>query len=86
MRSDTHKAFTLFTSPRSQRRSLALPAMNLWQGAHDALDKALRSRDFDALTLDQQLEVAEIKVLLSVGQELSGIHHDGINPQFTPGE
>ncbi|MFF2632904.1 hypothetical protein ACFVR6_08510 [Microbacterium sp. NPDC058021] len=30
------------------------------------------------MTVDQQLKVAEVAALLSISQELSQIHHDGI--------
>lgn len=53
--------------------------MNLWNDAYDALS-AIDSRD--DLTVDQQIKMAEIKALLSIGQELSLIHHQGINPDF----
>lgn len=54
--------------------------MNMWTDAFDdmnALD--LRSEE---LNVDQRLKVAEIKALLSISQELSRIHHEGINPDF----
>lgn len=34
------------------------------------------------LTTDQRLKVAEISALLSIAQELSLIHHAGINPRY----
>ena len=39
--------------------------------------------DFDNLTLDQKLKVAEIKALLAIGQELSLIQDSGINPKWS---
>lgn len=40
--------------------------------------------EVDHLTVDQRLKVAEIAALLSISQELSLIHHQGINPEFDP--
>jgi hypothetical protein len=60
--------------------------MNLWHDAFDALSDAVPHGNFDTATVDQKLKVAEIKALLSISQELSKIHHEGINPNFTPGE
>jgi hypothetical protein len=37
----------------------------------------------DELTIDQKLKLAEIKALLSISQELSKIHHEGINPDYS---
>jgi hypothetical protein len=34
------------------------------------------------LSTDQQLELVEIKALPSISQELSRIHHEGINPEY----
>jgi hypothetical protein len=55
--------------------------VNLWADAFDAMN-AIESRE-DHLTLDQQMQMAHIKALLAIGQELSGIHHAGINPEYT---
>lgn len=38
--------------------------------------------DVDHLTTDQRLQVAQVAALLSIAQELSGIHHAGINPEY----
>lgn len=38
--------------------------------------------DLDHLTIDQRLKVAEVAALLSIAQELSAIHHAGINPEY----
>ncbi len=54
--------------------------MNLWYTAFDDLH-AIEAECKD-LTIDQRLKVAEIKALLSIGQELSKIHHEGINPEY----
>ena len=37
----------------------------------------------EELTVDQRLKIAEIKALLSISQELSKIHHEGINPEYS---
>ena len=37
----------------------------------------------DELTIDQTLKLAEVKALLSISQELSRIHHEGINPDYS---
>lgn len=58
--------------------------MNMWADAFDemnALDKKA-----DEMTLDQRLKLAEIKALLSISQELSKIHHEGINPEYYSGD
>jgi len=54
--------------------------MNMWAEAFDAMN-AIDSSD-EVLTTDQKLKLAEIKALLSISQELSQIHHEGINPKF----
>lgn len=56
--------------------------MNMWTDAFDDMNAI--DLQHDKLTLDQQLKVAEIKALLSISQELSRIHHDGINPDYDP--
>ncbi len=38
--------------------------------------------DVEHLSIDQRLKVVEITALLSIAQELSAIHHAGINPQY----
>jgi hypothetical protein len=38
--------------------------------------------EVDHLTTDQRLKVAEVAALLSISQELSGIRHGGINPEY----
>jgi hypothetical protein len=38
--------------------------------------------DVEHLTTDQRLKVAEVAALLSIAQELSAIHHAGINPEY----
>ncbi|MBM0237133.1 hypothetical protein JNW88_08205 [Micromonospora sp. ATA32] len=59
--------------------------MGMWHEAADALSEAIDSEKTGRLTTDQQLKVAEIKALLAIGQELSKIHHEGINPEYDSG-
>ncbi len=54
--------------------------MEMWTHALDEIHAIERE---DVLTVDQRIRVVEIKALLSIGQELSLIHHQGINPEFT---
>ena len=58
--------------------------MNLFNMAFD--DMNALDTDDGSLTTDQRLKIAEIKALLSISQELSKIHHEGINPDFSAGE
>lgn len=56
--------------------------MDLFVDAFDDMNAIdLKSEE---LSIDQRLKVAEIKALLSISQELSKIHHHGINPEFDP--
>jgi hypothetical protein len=57
--------------------------MDLWSDAFDSMNAI--DRDADNLTVDQRLKLAEIKALLSISQELSKIHHEGINPEYFSG-
>lgn len=58
--------------------------MNMWTDAFDDMNSIdLRHSE---LTIDQRLKIAEIKALLSISQELSKIHHEGINPEYDAGE
>jgi hypothetical protein len=54
--------------------------MDMWTDAFDAMN-AIDSQSQN-LNIDQQLKLAEIKALLSISQELSKIHHEGINPEY----
>lgn len=67
--------------------------MSDYNTAWDSLAKAIGAAkgassgsidDVDHLTTDQRLKVAEIAALLSISQELSLIHHQGINPEYLP--
>jgi hypothetical protein len=44
----------------------------------NAIDRAQYAK-----TDDQKLKIAEIKALLAIGQELSAIQNDGINPDWS---
>ncbi|WP_164842390.1 hypothetical protein [Actinoplanes solisilvae] len=55
--------------------------MSMWHEAADALGQV--DPETEELTVDQRLKYAEVKALLSIGQELSRIHEEGINPKFT---
>jgi hypothetical protein len=55
--------------------------MSLWNEASDELSKAERDLG-QGMSADHRLKVAEIKALLAIGQELSQIHHEGINPDY----
>jgi hypothetical protein len=59
--------------------------MNLFADAFDELNgiEAREEKTGKGLTVDQQLKVAEIKALLSISQELSKIHHHGVNPDYS---
>lgn len=55
--------------------------MNMWADAFDELG-AVVDQERDKLSVDQRLQVAQIKALLSISQELSKIHHEGVNPEY----
>lgn len=56
--------------------------MDLFSDAFDDMNAVdMKAKELD-LTVDQQLKIAEIKALLSISQELSKIHHEGINPEY----
>lgn len=55
--------------------------MSMWNEAADELSKAERDLGTE-MDADHRLKVAEIKALLAIGQELSQIHHEGINPTY----
>lgn len=39
----------------------------------------------DDLTVDQRIAAANVIALAAIAEELSQIHHQGINPEFDPG-
>lgn len=55
--------------------------MHMWSDAFDDMNKI---DAMEGLSVDQRLKVAEIKALLSISQELSNIHHSGINAEYSP--
>ena len=68
--------------------------MNDYSTAWDSLAKTIGAAkgqssgyfdDVDHLTIDQRLKVAEVAALLSIAQELSGIRHGGVNPEYLAG-
>lgn len=65
--------------------------MNDYSSAWDSLAQTIGAAknqgsgsfdDLDHLTIDQRLKVAEVAALLSIAQELSGIRHGGIRPEY----
>ncbi len=51
---------------------------------HDAIDHMnTTDRDAEQLTIDQRLKLAEAKALVAIGQGLSMLHHQGINPTYS---
>jgi hypothetical protein len=70
------------TSRREDQRYATGPVsdasgMNLWHITFDDMNE-LEQRHGDAMTVDQKLQLTMIKALLSISQELSKIHHEGI--------
>lgn len=49
--------------------------MSLWHDTHDTLTDLEATPD---LTIDQRIQIAQAWATLSVAQELSIIHHEGI--------
>ncbi|MGI8881057.1 MAG: hypothetical protein ACR2KJ_11245 [Jatrophihabitans sp.] len=54
--------------------------MDLWNEAF--ADLAAIERDDKAPDIDRRLQIAQIRALLAIGQQLSEIRHLGINPKF----
>jgi len=50
---------------------------------HEAADDVYEIERTEELTVDQKLKAAEIKALLVIGQELSMIQDQGINPKWS---
>jgi hypothetical protein len=57
--------------------------MNMWNEAMDELVN-LESEAREDLSLDQRIQLLQVRALLSVSQELSKIHHEGISPEYRP--
>jgi hypothetical protein len=53
--------------------------MNVWNMAFDAWNELDREK---RLSTDQRVTQANTLALLAIGQELSLIRHQGINPEF----
>lgn len=72
---------------KDEKRSRCEPSggkfafMSLWNEASDELAAAERDLGKN-MSVDYRLKLAEIKALLAIGQELSQIHHEGINPEY----
>ena len=58
--------------------------MNLFGEVFDELNEIVTNAERTGvkLTIDQQLQVTQIRALLSISQELSGIRHGGVNPEY----
>ena len=52
---------------------------------YDETASLLGGINYDHLTVDQQIEYAKAQALLSISQELSQIHHEGIFPNRARG-
>ena len=58
--------------------------MTIWAQARDSLTTAERALKADGgPTPDQLLQIALVEALLSIGQELSLIQDQGVNPEFS---
>lgn len=57
-----------------------------WSALSSAAGGSFIGDHLDELTIDQRLKAAEVMALLSIAQELSQIHHNGINPDFQRSE
>ena len=54
---------------------------SIWHDADDDIYKL--NEQAETMNVDQRLELAELKALLAIGQELSGIRHGGVNPNYS---
>ncbi|MEU0549968.1 hypothetical protein [Micromonospora sp. NPDC005979] len=59
--------------------------MDLFAEAFDDLNDVLARQPFDTMSTAERLQVVQVRALLSISQELSRIHHDGINPEYDDG-
>lgn len=57
--------------------------MNVWTMAFDTWNEIEREA---GLPLEVRAMQAQTLALLAIGQELSLIHHEGINPEFSAGD
>ena len=58
-----------------------------WDALADTIGAAQGSSsgsitELDHLSTDQRLKVVEVAALLAIAQELSGLRHSGINPEY----
>ena len=62
--------------------------MHMWSRAYDTLAEAKQQleRESGGISGSERLTVALVEALLSVSQELSLIHHKGINVESNPPE
>lgn len=61
-----------------------MDSSSVWHSAFDYAHSIERDHDQD-LTLDQRIQLAQAMALIAIGQELSAIHHAGINPKYDSG-
>jgi hypothetical protein len=76
----------MVSSARHTRRPTEGTTVNLWNQAADTLSKAehaLEAATDGELSGEQLLRIAQVEALLAIGQELSKIHHEGINPEYS---
>lgn len=63
-----------------------MDSTSVWTSAFDFAHAIEREfPDSIDMTVDQRLKLAEVMALLAIGQELSAIHHEGINPSYSSG-
>ena len=58
-----------------QRTPVQFAGMSIWHQTHDTLTDLEQT---PGLTVDQRIQIAQAWATLSVAQELSIIHHEGI--------
>jgi hypothetical protein len=63
-----------YATARDALGEAIVPAEGISSGSTSAMEY---------MTTDQRLEAVEIAALLSIAQELSLIHHQGVNPDFS---
>lgn len=61
-----------------------MDSSSVWHSAFDYAHAIERDHGQD-LTVDQRIQLAQAMALISIGQELSTIHHAGINPVYDSG-
>lgn len=58
-----------------------MDSSNVWTSAFDYAHRIERDHGGE-LAIEQRLQLAQVMALISIGQELSAIHHAGINPSY----